>query len=300
MRISIRVFTDMEKSNPRIAILSGKGGTGKTLVSVNLSAVSDGAVYVDCDVEEPNGHIFLKPEWTEKKTVATKLPLVDKGLCTGCRKCIDFCRFNALAYIAKRVVVFENICHSCGGCSLVCPENAISEYDNPIGEIKSGWSDKTRVYSGITDIGVESGVPVIRQLLEEVRDESGTVILDCPPGSSCSVMESIKDADYCLLVAEPSLFGAHNLRMVHQLVHSLGKPFGAVLNKCGEGEDPSERYCQENNIRIIGRIPFDMELGRLNSNGMIATRENERFEEMFKEIFNSLMSEVKCETASDS
>lgn len=299
MKISTPGFTDMGKSNPRIAILSGKGGTGKTLVSVNLSAVSDDAAYVDCDVEEPNGHIFLKPEWTERMTVSTKLPLVDRDLCTGCRKCIDFCRFNALAYIAKRVVVFENVCHSCGGCSLVCPENAISEYDNPIGEIMSGWSGETKVYSGITDIGVESGVPVIRQLLEEVRKEKGTVILDCPPGSSCSVMESIKDSDYCILVAEPSLFGAHNLRMVHHLAMTMGKSFGAILNKCGVDEDPSERYCIENNIRIIGRIPFDMELGRLNSNGIVAVRENEGYAAMFKEIFAALISEVNCETASD-
>lgn len=290
---------DMGRSNSRIAVLSGKGGTGKTLISVNLSAVASGAVYVDCDVEEPNGHIFLKPEWTGNMTVAAKLPIIDKGLCTGCRKCIDFCRFNALAYIAKRVVVFENVCHSCGGCSIVCPEKAISEYDNPIGEIKSGWSDEIKIYSGITDIGVESGVPVIRKLLDEIRKEKGTVILDCPPGSSCSVMESIRDSDYCILVAEPSIFGAHNLRMVHQLVMKMGKPFGAILNKCDDGEDPSRRYCNENNIRIIGRIPFDMELGRLNSNGKVAVREDGKYSAMFKEIFDSLMSEVNCETASD-
>lgn len=294
-----------------IAVLSGKGGTGKTLLSVNMAAASKSATYIDCDVEEPNGYLFFKPEEIVEENVSVKIPEVDKELCSGCRKCVDFCKFNALAFIKKAPIVFGDICHSCGGCSLLCPENAITEKDKVIGKIEKGKSQGIDIYTGILNTGEVSGVPIIEKLLEENRKSSSNgkisnniegneklSIIDCPPGSACIVMESIKDADFCVLVAEPTAFGAHNLEMVYELVSLFGKPFGVVLNKCLDGENPSEEFCKEKGIKILGRVPFEKELGELNSNAKIAARESERYNKLFKNILETVKGEVQHERAS--
>lgn len=283
----------------KIAVLSGKGGTGKTFISVNLSFVAENSNYIDCDVEEPNGHLFFKPEIVNKEKVYAKIPKVDKDLCSGCRKCVEFCKFNALAFIKGKVFVFEDICHSCGGCMLLCPEKAISEKDKEIGEILVGVFNRSNIYTGILNTGEETGVNIIKKLLKSSNDKPYTFI-DCPPGSSCSVMESIKDADYCILVAEPTLFGVHNFNMVYNLVKLFNKPFGAVLNKCLEGENPAEKYCVENNIKILGQIPFENELGKLNSNGEIASQKNDKYHSLFSSLLKTINEEVKNETVINS
>lgn len=301
----------MVQTSMNIAVLSGKGGTGKTLLSVNMAAASKSATYIDCDVEEPNGYLFFKPEEIVEENVSVKIPEVNKELCSGCRKCVDFCKFNALAFIKKAPIVFGDICHSCGGCSLLCPENAITEKDKVIGKIEKGKSQGIDIYTGILNTGEVSGVPIIEKLLEENRKSSsnGEVsnniegneklsIIDCPPGSACIVMESIKDADFCVLVAEPTAFGAHNLEMVYELVNLFGKPFGVVLNKCLDGENPSEEFCKEKGIKILGRVPFEKELGELNSNAKIAARESERYNKLFKNILEIVKGEVQHERAS--
>lgn len=286
----------MQTKGVKIAVLSGKGGTGKTLLSVNLASVAGKAVYIDCDVEEPNGHLFFKPESVNESKISVKHPQVDENLCKSCRKCVDFCKFNALAFIKSKPRLFENVCHSCGGCLLVCPANALSETEKYIGEIKKGTSENVSVFSGILNTGEESGVPIIRKLLKAVEaNEDLPIFIDCPPGSACVVMESIKDADYCVLVAEPTLFGVHNLKMVYELVKVFNKPYGVVLNKCIDGENPSEKFCIENNISILGRIPFDNELGELNSDAKIAARESEKYRDLFNELLQSIMKEVPNE-----
>lgn len=272
----------------KIAVLSGKGGTGKTLVSVNLAALEGDCCYVDCDVEEPNGHLFFKPENLEKRTVSVEIPKIDNTLCSGCKACVRFCRFNALAF-TKQVIVFNEVCHSCGGCALVCPRKAITETDKTVGVIETGVSEQVKTVTGIMNTGEASGVPIIKELLRSVNEKPGTVFIDCPPGSACVVMESIKDADYCVLVAEPTVFGAHNLEMVYELVRLFGKRHGAVLNKCTEGYNPSEDFCKNNSIEILAEIPYDKELGTLTSDGKIAVRENYSG----KSIFSSLLSRVK-------
>lgn len=272
----------------KIAILSGKGGTGKTLVSVNLASVLERASYVDCDVEEPNGHLFFKPENIVDERIIVKIPVVDFDKCTGCRACVTFCKFNALAYIGNRVKVFDKICHACGGCQLVCPERAIYETDKNIGTIKTGESDSVHVITGILNTGEESGVPIIKRLLEKVTDSQQTIILDCPPGSSCMVMESIKTADYCILVAEPTAFGAHNLKMVYELVTLMGKPHGCVLNKVLDFENPSEDFCKRHDIPIVGRFPFDADMGRINAEGEIISRVDDVYKEKFLELFHQI------------
>jgi MinD superfamily P-loop ATPase len=281
----------------KIAVLSGKGGTGKTLVSVNLAAAAEESVYIDCDVEEPNGHLFFKPENVQEEEVSIEITQVDNQLCNGCRKCVDFCKFNALAYIKDILIVFDEVCHSCGGCIMFCPEKALAEKEKVIGKVQKGTSEQTTVYTGILKIGEASGIPIIKKLLNENKQEAGKMIfVDCPPGSSCIVMESIKDADYCILVAEPTLFGVHNLNMVYDLVKLFDKQFGVVLNKCLEGENPAEKFCLEKSIKILGQIPYDNELGMLNSNADIAVRKNDKYRDMFSSLLRTVAKEVQHET----
>ncbi|MDD4564476.1 MAG: ATP-binding protein [Eubacteriales bacterium] len=285
----------------RIAVLSGKGGTGKTLVSVNLAAAAKTSTYIDCDVEEPNGYLFFKPEGVHEEEISVKIPKVNNKLCDGCRKCVDFCKFNALAYIKNKLVVFDEVCHSCGGCTMLCPEKALTEKENVIGKVQKGTSNQVTIYTGILNTGEASGVPIIKKLLAENNlDTNKKIFIDCPPGSACIVMESIKDADYCVLVAEPTLFGTHNLNMVYELVKLFNKPFGAVLNKCLEEENPAEKFCLEKNIKILSRIPFDTELGKLNSNAEIAVNKNEKYCDMFSSLLKTVTKEVRHETNANS
>jgi MinD superfamily P-loop ATPase len=285
----------------KIAVLSGKGGTGKTLVSVNLAAAAECSRYIDCDVEEPNGHLFFKPLGIIEEDIAVTIPAVHEEMCTGCRKCVDFCKFNALAFIRNKPYVFEEVCHSCDGCVLLCSENALFEKKKVVGRIQRGESEGVSVVTGIMNTGETSGIPIIKRLLKEYgTDHEKPVFIDCPPGSACIVMESIKDADYCILVAEPTLFGVHNLNMVYDLVRLFNKPFGVVLNKCLEDENPAERFCTEKGIRILKKIPFDGELGTLNSNAHVVSRFSRKYNELFTSLLETVMKEVRNETASDS
>lgn len=283
----------------KVAVLSGKGGTGKTLVSVNLSAAAGDAVYMDCDVEEPNGHLFFKPGDLQQTPVNVRIPAVDEQLCNGCRVCVDFCKFHALAFVGGKWMVFDEICHSCGGCTLLCPQKALSEKDKPIGFVQSGTSGGVKVLTGFLNPGEASGIPIIKKIFAMDPSGSEPVIVDCPPGSACIVMESIQDADYCVLVAEPTLFGLHNLKMVHELVELFHKPFGVVLNKCMDGINPSEVYCREQGIRILLEIPFDEDIGRLNSQGRILVREDETYQTLFRGLLDTIRQEVAHETTID-
>ncbi|MBM7562119.1 nucleotide-binding protein [Fusibacter tunisiensis] len=269
----------------KVAVLSGKGGTGKTLVAVNLAAAAEKCTYIDADVEAPNGYLFFKPTETQSRNVTVKIPYVDDLKCTGCRKCVEFCKFNALAYIHNRLMVFEDICHSCGGCLLVCPENALNEKEKPIGEIVTGNSQSVSLKLGKMNLGESTGVPIIKALLEDIQDP---VVIDGPPGSACTVMETIKNVDYCVLVAEPTEFGKHNLAMVHELLKGYGKPFGVVLNKTTDQDNPSKEYCTEENIPILMEIPYDEKLGRLNSEGLIAVREDVHYKTLFEQLYQKI------------
>ena len=284
----------------KIAVLSGKGGTGKTLVSVNLAVAAKNSLYMDCDVEEPNGYLFLKPEGVEIKPVTVKMPEVNQDLCDGCRKCVDFCEFNALAYIQQKLLVFEEVCHSCGGCMILCPQHALQEKDKEIGHIEIGMKNQVTALTGVLNTGEASGVPIIKDMLEWAKDmnlgnSSAMEIIDCPPGSACIVMESIKEADYCILVGEPTRFGAHNLEMVYDLVNVFKKPHGVILNKCLPGMNPSEEFCLKKKINILGKIPFDYEIGKLNSNGEILVEHSGDYLNFFENILEGIAKEVEDE-----
>jgi len=289
----------MKSKGVKISILSGKGGTGKTLVSVNLASIAEKSIYIDCDIEEPNGHLFFKPEAVSEEDITVKIPVINERQCSGCRKCVEFCKFNALAFIKNKPYVFEEVCHSCGGCMLLCPEKAIGEQEKPIGKVQEGVSGNVSVHTGIMNTGEASGIPIIKRLLQNSVSEDLPIFIDCPPGSACIVMESIKDADYCILVAEPTVFGVHNLNMVYDLVRLFNKPHGVVLNKCLDGENPAEKFCTENSIPVLGRIPFDSELGNLNSDAKIAARESDSFRALFASLLETVMKEVRHETTVD-
>ncbi len=290
----------MKNKSVKIAVLSGKGGTGKTLVSVNLASVAGSSVYIDCDVEEPNGYLLFKPEITLEECITVRKPFFNESMCVACRKCVDFCKFGALAFIKNKPYLFEDVCHSCGGCALLCPEKAISQRDKIIGKVQEGVSRNVTVKTGIQNIGQSSGTPIIKKLLEGSASENLPVFIDCPPGSACIVMDSIKDADYCVLVAEPTVFGVHNLKMVCDLVNLFQKPHGVVLNKCLDSDNPAETFCNENSIPILGQIPFDNKLGKLNSDAKIAARESEKFKNLFSTLYENVMKGVQHETDANS
>ena len=277
--------------NKKIAILSGKGGTGKTLLVVNFSSLEKGSTYVDLDVEEPNGYLFFKPIIQEVESVKVKIPEVNYDLCIGCKKCVNFCKFNALAYTNK-LKLFEGLCHSCGGCVEICPVKALTEKEKIVGEVRIGKSENTSVLTGEINIGEASGIPIIKKIYNKINDYKGYIFLDCAPGSSCLVMESISNADYCVLVAEPTIFGLHNLKMVYELVNILKKPFGVVLNKCTKLQNPSEEFCKKNSVNILGKIPFDKNLGKTNSNSEIVVNIDEKYRKMFSDILQNIKKEV--------
>ncbi|NLC96673.1 MAG: 4Fe-4S binding protein [Erysipelotrichaceae bacterium] len=280
----------------KIAVLSGKGGTGKTLVSVNLSTVAKESIYIDCDVEEPNGHLYFKPKNIQKEDVTVKIPKVDNEKCNGCRKCVEFCKFNALAYIKNKLFIFDEICHSCGGCMLVCPEDALFETEKVIGKVEKGYYNNISIYTGILNIGEASGIPIVKKLIDENKNKDKLTIIDCPPGSACIVMETIRDVDYCILVAEPTIFGVHNLNMVYELVRLFNKPFGVIINKYLEEENPVKKFCVKNNIKIIEKIPFDTELGKINSNGEIAVEKSGKYNQLFSNLLDKVIKEAGNET----
>ena len=267
----------------KIACLSGKGGAGKTFVAVNLAYAAGEATYIDCDVEEPNGRLFWKPEQVSSQTVSKLLPEFDADKCTGCKACVQFCRFHALMYIREKPMVFPEVCHSCGGCQLVCPTGAISEKPKPIGVLETGRSGQVQVISGILNPGEASGVPLIRRALQET---TGLTVLDCPPGSACSVMETVQAADVCLLVAEPTAFGFHNFQMVHELCTLLKKPCAVVINKQSSSYQPLEDYCQTHSLPILARIPYDRDLAERTAQGIIVSAVRQDVCHLFRDVLS--------------
>lgn len=248
----------------QLAVLSGKGGAGKTLLAVNLTHLIDQAVLLDCDVEEPNGVFYFSNEFS-RQPIYNLIPKINDDVCVHCNKCVDFCRYNALIDFLGKVKVLPSLCHSCGGCQLVCPSGAIQEVDELIGWINHVSTPNHEIYGGELKIGKETGVLLIEKLLEKVEKDQNSVI-DCPPGNGCSVMESIKDADYCLLVAEPTIFGLENLKMVFELTKVYGKKSGLVINKSTGNDELIEAFAKENQLPILGVIPFEKDLALANSN----------------------------------
>ncbi len=277
-----------------ISIASGKGGTGKTLVatSLALSLKDEQRVQLlDCDVEEPNDHIFLKPVITNKEAVCIQVPKVDEKKCTYCGKCAEVCAYNAIAVLPDRVLVFPELCHGCGACSYLCPEKAISEEGRETGVVEQGHSDSVEFVQGKLTIGEAMATPVIRQV-KEYANSDGIVIIDVPPGTSCPVVESIKGSHFCLLVTEPTPFGLNDLALAVGTVRELNIPLAVVLNRAGVGDTKVEEYCRKENIPILLTIPLDTEIARFYAKGVTLVEGMPELRETFIGLWDKIREMV--------
>ena len=270
-----------------LSIASGKGGTGKTTVATNLALSIRKCQLVDCDVEEPNSNIFVKTKIVNSENISVKYPEIDKKKCDYCGMCSEFCAYNALAVVKSNVLVFPELCHSCGGCELVCPKDAIMWKQRIIGRLEHGQTNDIDFYQGILNVGEMQAIPVIKALKRKV-DRSKNVIIDVPPGTSCPVIESINGSDYCILVTEPTPFGLHDLKLAVEVVRHMNIPFGVVINRDGIGNNKVETYCKAENIPILLKIPERKKIANLYSKGIALVTDVYQWREMFGQVFDDI------------
>ena len=273
-----------------ISIASGKGGTGKTLVATSLALSLkdvDRVQILDCDVEEPNDHVFLKPIISRSEAVSIPVPRVDEAKCTYCGKCAEVCAYNAIAVFKEKVLIFPELCHGCGACGYLCPEKAISEEGKGVGILEAGSADGVEFAHGKLNIGEAMAPPIIRKVKEQANHD-GTVIIDVPPGTSCPVVEAVKDSDFCLLVTEPTPFGLNDLVLAVETVKELDIPCGIILNRVGVGDDKVEEYCRGENIPVLLTIPLDIDIARLYSRGITLVEGMPQWKESFLGLFDKI------------
>jgi len=275
-----------------ISVASGKGGTGKTTVAVNLALalqIDHPVQFLDCDVEEPNAHFFLKPQIEESQDVFTLVPEIDESRCTYCGKCAQVCAYHALAVVKSAVLVFSELCHGCGACSLLCPEKAIREVGRRIGVVESGRAGDMAFLQGRLDIGQAMSPPLIRALKKRL-DPARTVIIDAPPGTSCPVVESVKHSDFCLLVTEPTPFGLHDLELAAATAKKMDIPCGVVINRAslGKGDGKVRDFCAAEEIPVMMTIPFDRKIAEAYSRGQTILEAFPAYREKFLELFERI------------
>ena len=273
-----------------ISVASGKGGTGKTLVSTNLALSlknSHKVMLLDCDVEEPNAHVFLKPALTGNEAVFIPVPRIDEEKCTRCGKCAEVCAYNAIAVTKQKVLIFPELCHGCGACSYLCPEKAISEEPREIGVVEMGQADGLEFIHGKLTVGEVMAPPIIRKV-KEYSNNDGIVIIDVPPGTSCPVVEAVSGSDFCLLVTEPTPFGLNDLILAVETMRELGIPCGVVLNRTGVGDAKVEEYCLKENIPVLLTIPLDTEIARLYAKGIPLVDGMPQWKDSFRKLFNKI------------
>lgn len=274
-----------------VSIASGKGGTGKTTVAVNLALSLENVQLIDCDVEEPNANIFLKAKIEESEDVTVMIPKVDMEKCDYCGLCSDFCMYNALAVVPSKLLVFPELCHSCGGCQLVCPKNAISYQKRTIGNIEHGYEEGLDFFHGVLNVGEAMALPVIKTLKKKI-DRNKNVLLDAPPGTSCPVIETINGSDYCILVTEPTPFGLHDLKLAVEVVRHLYTCFGVIINRDGIGDKKVELYCKNEKIPILMKIPHSDKIAQLYSKGVPFVKELPVWREEFIKLFKRIQEET--------
>ena len=272
----------------KIAVLSGKGGTGKTTVSSSLAFISK-MLLIDTDIEEPNSHIFLKGGIEDVKSVYTRFPEVNMEKCNLCGECGEFCKFNAIIPAKKRVIVFGEACHDCGGCEIVCKNGAILWEKREIGKIFTGktYFNSTNKY-GKLNIGEMSGVKIIKEIYKNTVEKD--FLIDCPPGTACTTVSAVEVADFAIIVVEPSPFGLSDMKLVVQLLRDMKIPFGVVINKFDEDENIVKKYCDNEKIEIIGTIPFDRKIAEAYSKGEIIADTLPEYRENFETILKRVKS----------
>ena len=279
----------------RIAIASGKGGTGKTTVAVNLACylqnLGQQVTLLDCDVEEPNCHYFLTPEWDFQQAHNVPVPQIDHSACQGesCLKCVQECRFNALIWMVDHIMTFPELCHGCGLCSYICPEGAISESTRETGIMRGGKARGIQLYSGSLNVKEAMAPPLINRL-KSLAPDTETVILDAPPGTSCPAVATIHDADFVVLVAEPTPFGLHDFKLSVEVLKQLGLPFGLVINRDGMGDGSLLAYAEGEDIPILARLPHSREAAFAYSTGSILIEEISEFRDLYRDMANSINS----------
>lgn len=277
----------------KISIASGKGGTGKTLVATSLavSLADKKAVIADCDVEEPNVHLFFpRKQLLEKRECEVRVPIVDEKICTHCGLCSDACAFHALAVLSQKVLIFQELCHSCGACSLVCPEKAIFEGCRSVGEIFQAESDCLKIVWGELKLGEARTTPLIRSVKEEARGD--VVIVDCPPGTSCSMVESVRGTDFCLLVTESTPFGLYDLDLALRALEMMKIPRGVLVNKSGIGDRKVYEYLEKQKIPLLMEIPFSREIAELYSRGIIFVEHMPEWKERFASLVGKIEEQI--------
>jgi MinD superfamily P-loop ATPase len=278
----------MSKENMIISIASGKGGTGKTTVATNLAfALGQGVQLLDCDVEEPNAHLFIQPEIEKRETISTPVPVVDEEKCTLCGKCGEICQFKAIVVIGNTVLPFHELCHSCGGCMEVCPADAIREEGRELGIIEVGHRNGLEFVHGKLRVGEAMSPPLIREVRHFIQDGKITII-DAPPGSSCPVIAAMKDTDFVLLVTEPTPFGLYDLQLAVGAVRILGIPCGLVINRSDMGDDKVRAYAESEDLPILMEIPFDRRIAEAYSRGELLAETMPEWKEKFLELYEKI------------
>lgn len=275
-----------------ISVASGKGGTGKTLIATNLASVLENTQILDCDVEEPNDHLFLKPTIEKTIPVYIKIPVVDEAKCDYCGKCSEVCERHAIAVFKNKVLIFEELCNGCGACSLFCPRDAISERKMELGVVEIGKSEQIDCITGHLNVGLPLAPPVIDVVKEQIN-KSKLVIIDSPPGTSCPVIASIYGSDFCILVTEPTPFGLFDLKLAVGVVRKLGIPFGVVINQADIGDEKVNEYCVNEGIPILLKIPWDRRIAERYSKGLIVSKELPELKQQLKTLFENVRSAIK-------
>jgi len=270
-----------------ISVASGKGGTGKTLVATSLALSLKDTCRVqllDCDVEEPNDHLFLRPVITGSEPVCIPVPRVNYSKCTFCGECAGVCAYKSIAVVPKAVLIFDQLCHGCGACSYLCPEGAISEEGREMGVVESGHAKGIEFVQGRLTVGEAMAVPVIRRVKAKINRDR-LAILDVSPGTSCPVVEAIENSDYCLLVTEPTPFGLHDLELAVETVRQLGIPCGVIVNRAVSGETLVHEYCNREGIPVLLDIPLDREIAYLYSEGVTLAQGMPQWQAAFMNVY---------------